>query len=287
MLLLLASCQSFTGMFSAEDNVEAAKMAGPPSGAFDAALQQEYIGISQTELDEFDWQHGDLFARKGIAAGNGEAVMPEDPSNWQLPGDKADQFGRARQMLLDALNGGGREKAPGDAARAQAMYDCWVQEEETRNEGHQPDDIAFCRNGFFDALAKVQEAIMEEEPMAAPEPAPIPPEPPVRDFLTYFEWDSMNMTPAGQAALQESIRSAHANPNASIMLTGHADTSGAKDYNQTLSERRALVLIQEMTAAGISRGRISWDAFGQTRLLVPTADGVREQGNRAVEIQIK
>ena len=287
LLLLLGSCQSFTGMFSAEDNLEAAKNTGPPAGAFDAALQQEYIGIAQTELDEYDWQHGDLFARKGIAAGNGEAVMPEDPSVWRLPGDKADKLGRARQMLLDALNGGGREKAPADAARAQAMYDCWIQEEETRNEGHQPDDIAFCRNGFFDALAKVQEAIMEEEPMAAPEPAPIPPEPPVRDFLTYFEWDSTNMTPAGQAALQESIRSAHANPNASIMLTGHADTSGAKDYNQMLSERRALVLIQEMTAAGISRARISWDAFGQTRLLVPTADGVREQGNRAVEIQIK
>ncbi len=288
LLLLLGSCQSFIGMFSAEDNLEAAKNTGPPSGAFDAALQQEYIGIAQTELDEYDFQHADLFARKGIAAGNGEAVMPEDPSNWQLPADKADKLGRARQMLVDALNGGGREKAPADAARAQAMYDCWIQEEETRNEGHQPDDIAFCRDGFWDALGKVQEAIKPEpEPMAAPEPAPIPPEPPARDFLAYFEWDSTDMTPAGQAALQESIRSAHANPNASIMLTGHADTSGAKDYNQTLSERRALVLIQEMTAAGISRARISWDAFGQTRLLVPTADGVREQGNRAVEIRIK
>ena len=114
MLVMLASCQAFVGAFSAEGNIEAAKMAGPPPGAFDQALQAEYIGIAQTEIDESDYEHGDLFARKGLAAGNGEMVMPEDPANWQLPADKADQFGRARQMLLDALDGGGREKAPAE-----------------------------------------------------------------------------------------------------------------------------------------------------------------------------
>ncbi len=112
-------------------------------------------------------------------------------------------------------------------------------------------------------------------------------------YLVYFEWDSTNMTPAGQAALQEAIRSAKEMSGASIALVGHADTSHstpgsiqANDYNQTLSEKRALVVIQNMTAAGISRARISWDAFGQTRLLVPTATGVREQGNRVVEIDL-
>ncbi len=65
LLLMLSSCQSFVGAFSADDNIEAAKLAGPPSGAFDAALQQEYIGIAQMEVDEADWEHGDLFARKG------------------------------------------------------------------------------------------------------------------------------------------------------------------------------------------------------------------------------
>ena len=44
LLVSLASCQSFVGVFTAEDNIEAAKMAGSPSGAFNVALQQEYIG---------------------------------------------------------------------------------------------------------------------------------------------------------------------------------------------------------------------------------------------------
>ncbi len=284
LLLLLGSCQSFTGMFSAEDNLEAAKNTGPPAEAFDAALQQEYIGIAQTELDEYDFQHADLFARKGIAAGNGEAVMPEDPSAWQLPADKADQFSRARQMLLDALNGGGREKAPGDAARAQAMYDCWIQEEETRNEGHQPDDIAFCRDGFWDALGKVQEAI-KMEPMAAPEPAPVPPEPPARDYLVFFDFDKTDIRSDSAAILNRVVQAMSALGSGSVTLTGHTDRAGPADYNQDLSERRSSSVRDYLAGKGITTG-ISTSGKGETDPRVPTPDGVSEQENRRVEIRI-
>ncbi len=46
------------------------------------------------------------------------------------------------------------------------MFDCWLQEEEIANEGHQPEDIAACRDAIEAALARVQEAIAEPEPMA-------------------------------------------------------------------------------------------------------------------------
>jgi OOP family OmpA-OmpF porin len=284
LLFLLGACQSFVGAFSAEDNLEAAKNTGPPAGAFDAALQQEYIGISQTELDEFDFQHADLFARKGIAAGNGEAVVPEDPSNWQLPADKADKLGRARQMLVDALNDGGREKAPGDAARAQAMYDCWIQEEETRNEGHQPDDIAFCRDGFWDALGKVQEAIKPEpEPMAAP--APIPPEPPARDYLVFFDFDKTDIRSDSAAILDRVVAAMSELGSDSISLTGHTDTMGPAEYNQTLSVSRAFAVGDYLEGEGITTG-VSTSGKGETDPRVSTPDEVNEQENRRVEIHI-
>jgi OOP family OmpA-OmpF porin len=282
MLVMLASCQAFVGAFSAEGNIEAAKMAGPPPGAFDQALQAEYIGIAQTEVDESDYEHADLFARKGLAAGNGEMVMPEDPSNWHLPADKADQFGRARQMLLDALGGGGREKAPADAARAQAMYDCWIQEEETRNEGHQPDDIAFCRNGFWDALAKVQEAIIPE-PMA--EPAPIPPEPPARDYLVFFDFDKTDIRTDAASILDQVIEAMGELGSNSITLVGHADTMGPAEYNQVLSESRASSVSDYLTGQGIT-GSISTSGKGESDPRVATPDEIEEQENRRVEIRI-
>jgi OOP family OmpA-OmpF porin len=282
MLVMLASCQAFVGAFSAEGNIEAAKMAGPPPGAFDQALQAEYIGIAQTEVDESDYEHADLFARKGLAAGNGEMVMPEDPSNWHLPADKADQFGRARQMLLDALDGGGREKAPADAARAQAMYDCWIQEEETRNEGHQPDDIAFCRNGFWDALAKVQEAIIPE-PMA--EPAPIPPEPPARDYLVFFDFDKTDIRTDAASILDQVIEAMGELGSNSITLVGHADTMGPAEYNQVLSESRASSVSDYLPGQGIT-GSISTSGKGESDPRVATPDEIEEQENRRVEIRI-
>jgi OOP family OmpA-OmpF porin len=281
----LASCQAFIGAFSAQDNIEAAKMAGPPSGAFNAALQQEYIRIAQMEVDESDYQHGDLFARKGIAAGNGEMVMPEDPANWMLPANMADEFSSARQSLLAALDGNGRTKAPSDAARAQAMYDCWIQEQEVRNEGHQPADIEACRKGFWDALAVVEAAIVPEpepEPVAAPAPAP---EPVARDYLVFFDFDKTNIRADAASILDRVVEAMAELGSNSITLVGHTDTMGPADYNQTLSVSRALSVSDYLTGKGVASG-IAPSGEGQTDLRVSTPDEVEEQENRRVEIRI-
>ncbi len=179
-LVLLAGCQSFIGAFSVDDDLAAARNAAPPAGAFNAALQQEYIAISQIELDEYDFEHADTFALKAIAAANGDDVPPEDPSDWALTRDMAGQFYAARGQLLLALDNDGRTAAPRDAAQAQAMFDCWIQEQEIANEGHQPGDIAACREAFEVALARVQEAIAEPEPEPVAEIPPPAPEPPAR-----------------------------------------------------------------------------------------------------------
>ena len=52
---------------------------------------------------------GFSFARKGTAAGHGEMVLPEDPANWMLPANMAQVFVEARDSLMSALDGGGRD----------------------------------------------------------------------------------------------------------------------------------------------------------------------------------
>ncbi len=224
VLVLLAGCQSFIGAFSAEDNLEAARNAGPPAGAFGAALQQEYIAIAQIELDEYDFEHADTFALKAIAAANGEDVQPEDPGDWTLSRDLAGQFYAARGQLLLALDNNGRTAAPGDAAQAQAMFDCWIQEQELANEGHQPEDIAACREAFEAALARVQEAIAEPEPMAeAPPPAP---EPPARDYLVYFDFDKTDIRTDAASILDRVAEAVVELGSGEVSLTGFTDTAG-------------------------------------------------------------
>jgi OOP family OmpA-OmpF porin len=283
VLVLLAGCQSFIGAFSAEDNLEAARNAGPPAGAFGAALQQEYIAIAQIELDEYDFEHADTFALKAIAAANGEDVQPEDPGDWTLSRDLAGQFYAARGQLLLALDNNGRTAAPGDAAQAQAMFDCWIQEQELANEGHQPEDIAACREAFEAALARVQEAIAEPEPMAeAPPPAP---EPPARDYLVYFDFDKTDIRTDAASILDRVAEAVVELGSGEVSLTGFTDTAGPEAYNQTLSIQRADSVRDYLEGLGLTV-TMSTGGRGEHDLRVPTPDGVEEQENRRVEVRI-
>jgi len=284
MLVFLAACgQNVIGAFSADGNIEQAKMAGPPTQPFNVALQQEYIVIAQREVAEADWEHGDHFARKGIAAGSGEMVMPEDLANWTLPEDKAQVFTDARDLLIAALDGGGREIAPDEAAAAQANFDCWVQEQETKNEGFQEKDIAYCRGLFWDNLAIVQTAIAPKpEPMAEPVPAP---EPVARDYLVFFDFDKTNIRPDAASILDRVVEAMAKIGSSNVSLVGHTDTMGPAAYNQTLSESRATSVADFLKSKGITRG-ISTSGVGQTDLRVPTPDQVEEQENRNVQIRI-
>ncbi|HWL48054.1 MAG TPA: OmpA family protein, partial [Sphingomonadaceae bacterium] len=71
---------------------------------------------------------------------------------------------------------------------------------------------------------------------------------------------------------------------ASVMLAGHADRSGAASYNVGLSQRRADAVRSYLAGKGIPDSAMSTEAFGESRPLVETADGVREPQNRRVEI---
>ena len=81
-----------------------------------------------------------------------------------------DELTGVRADLMKALEDGRRTK-PQYAARSQAMFDCWMQEQE---EDLQPSHIARCREAFDIAFAELNkmEAMPEPEPMVEAAPAP-------------------------------------------------------------------------------------------------------------------
>ncbi len=124
-----------------------------------------------------------------------------------------------------------------------------------------------------------------------PPPPPPPPPPPVAQavcnkgpYIVFFDWDKSDITPEAATILNNAV-SAYSNcGSASVMLAGYTDTSGSAQYNVGLSQRRADAVRSYMSARGVPDTRISTEAFGETNLRVPTADGVRELQNRRVEI---
>jgi len=125
---------------------------------------------------------------------------------------------------------------------------------------------------------------------AAPAPvvAPAPAAPQIaRTYLVFFDWDRYDLTERAKQIVAEAAGNARRVSSTRIEVSGHADRSGTVQYNQALSQRRANTVAAELVRLGIQRSEITIQAFGESRPLVPTADGVREPQNRRVEIVLR
>jgi OOP family OmpA-OmpF porin len=120
--------------------------------------------------------------------------------------------------------------------------------------------------------------VAEAAPPAAPEPSI------ARTYLVFFDWNRAELTDRARQIVAEAAGNARRVSSTRIEVAGHADRSGTPAYNQRLSERRAQTVAAELVRQGVSRDEIAITAFGESRPLVPTADGVREPQNRRVEI---
>jgi opacity protein-like surface antigen len=116
--------------------------------------------------------------------------------------------------------------------------------------------------------------------------APQPPAPP-RTFLVFFDWDRADLTDRARQIIGEAAEASRRVQTTRIEVAGHADRSGDAAYNQRLSQRRADNVAAELVRRGVARNIITIQAFGESRPLVPTADGVREPQNRRVEIVLR
>lgn len=72
-----------------------------------------------------------------------------------------------------------------------------------------------------------------------------------------------------------------------ILITGHTDSSGQDDYNMTLSGKRAKSVMDYFIRNGISRDRLSYKAYGETKPKFPNDSPENMQKNRRVEFEIQ
>jgi len=261
-LVFLAGCVS---------NIQTVSTAKGTGSPFTQDLTEQYKSFTAEEAGEYDWSNANYFAKKGLASASGQVVQPEQLSDWDIPADKQADMAAARQRLVTDLDGGARDAKPDIAAKAQAKFDCWVEEQD---ENHEDDKIAACKNDTLAALDELEKKEMAAAPSVA---SPM-------NYTVYFDFDKSVITPAGQEVINQVLSDAKMHNPSSISVTGHTDLVGPEDYNMALSLRRADAVRSALIAGGVSADKITVAGRGMSEPAVPTARGVKEARNRRAEI---
>ncbi|MCB9989329.1 MAG: OmpA family protein [Rhodospirillales bacterium] len=276
--------------YNKHSEVDALNEAQAVGSPFTQKLASEYRIFVNREFNEM-YDHPDAihFARKGLAAAAGDAVLPEPVSDWNLMPKHIEELGTARGRLLAAYDIGARELAPEQSAIAQTRFDCWIEQQE---ENWQAGDIAGCKNDFLAAMDALEGMLS----VPAPEPEFLPPvEPVVMDapepmkpedamYLVFFDFDSTEIGAGGNNVLDAVAEEFKGKNTNVIKVVGHTDAAGPKSYNNRLAMKRANAVRDALAVRGVDASIIRVEGRGEDELLVQTADGVREPANRRAQI---
>jgi len=259
--------------------------ATPDSPEFGDALAEHYKALARAEQLQGDHRDALTYGRRANASAEGQPPPPEEVGLRQpfIKERYVSELSQARVRLVSALDGAGPTKAPADSARAQASYDCWV---EQASEDLQPAHISACRDEFMRTIASVEQLLAVEETISPPMPAVAETTYPEK-FLVFFEFDEDEVTAEGRSIVATAGAAAGEKPFDRLTATGHADRSGSDSYNTALSNRRAQAVKAALETAGVAASSIATEALGESQPLLQTEDGVREAQNRRVEILIE
>ena len=101
----------------------------------------------------------------------------------------------------------------------------------------------------------------------------------------YFAEDKSMLSPESEETLRKQAAWLNQYPDVIIQIEGHADERGTREYNISLSARRATATREFLIAQGIDGTRISSIAYGKERpVALCDAEQCWSQNRRAVTV---
>lgn len=131
----------------------------------------------------------------------------------------------------------------------------------------------------------------EPEPMAEPEPAPAPAPKPVVKTVSLsagalFAVNSDVIGDEGKAELDALAAHIAAMNVERINIAGHTDSSGAADYNKSLSMKRAIAVKNYLLDKGVDPSIMTTVGWGEEKPIASNATKEGRAKNRRVEITL-
>ena len=81
----------------------------------------------------------------------------------------------------------------------------------------------------------------------------------------FFETDSTDLTPTAAATLDKQAQWLSRYPNYAFLVEGHADERGTREYNFSLSARRAQNVRDYLISRGVNGARFKTISYGKER----------------------
>ena len=100
----------------------------------------------------------------------------------------------------------------------------------------------------------------------------------------YFEYDSSDLKAEAMRALDVHAKDLKGN-GARVVLEGHADERGTREYNMALGERRAKAVQRYLVLQGVSPAQLELVSYGEERAIATGNDESSWAQNRRVELR--
>jgi peptidoglycan-associated lipoprotein len=107
---------------------------------------------------------------------------------------------------------------------------------------------------------------------------------PLSKHTVYFDFDKSDIHPEDRDIISAHAKYLVEHPNVKVVLEGHTDERGTREYNIALGERRAKAVSQFMQLQGVAKSQIDVVSFGKERPVALGHDEASWRLNRRVEI---
>ncbi len=104
------------------------------------------------------------------------------------------------------------------------------------------------------------------------------------NLVFYFEFDQAVISRDDLETLDKHARVLRENPASRVLVEGHCDERGTREYNLALGERRADAIRGYLVAAGVPESRVETISYGEERPADPGHTEAAWSRNRRAEL---
>lgn len=105
--------------------------------------------------------------------------------------------------------------------------------------------------------------------------------------VVYFDYDSYVIKPEFQALIDAQARYIKADPKRKVVIEGHTDERGGREYNLALGQRRAEAVRRSLNLLGVADSQVEAVSFGKEKPAVQGGDEATWSKNRRAEISYR